>query len=848
MVSIKRLFGVSVFLAAFLLVSCGQGFSGKKGSLSFEIPVTDIVMSREGENTSSYSGKSGQNEYYHLLVQIKGNGGYSAAQVKTVSVQEIYQAMAAETQKKTKEGIQNSGVDYSELMAALGGMSPEQLSGMSQQELMALIAATSTNGTGSLTPEQIAKLAQYSDEELDAMSDEEIFELLYGISYEDFEKMSDDEKAAFVAAMTPSGTSTGTDVSSSTQTTPSEDESEYDYIPKKYLNYSFTDLPADQTYVVMVDIFFEVVDTYGSSSYLMVTGEKENVVVYEGQTTSITVDAKKIKESYGYSLFDMKIDYLDGETEETQAITVNSVETWAENAMSPNFYVGYCEDEEGTFYYSTKLPEKADEYSIKYENQSHEDWKKITDLSYTLKKGSHFEDFVFASITYENDDEGKQVEKSNPLVFTDGAWSAKDNLDTLSLLSYLKVSKRIGNKIFSFNCSLPHISQQYLIEFKTEESSNTSQEGTDPTDTDPTDTDPTDTDPTDTDPTDTDPTDTETTIQNEVHGSLIDIEENTSTTTTTTQLSFERRNDSSRFIYEVPLSNILSGKTLSNDDTVVFVVKVPVGDTSALPFTQFYYQLQVSDWADMDDRELYNGNNCINCGDYPAQNGERTFVLPLNFVQNTNTYNTLLLYFDSENGQDNIINFTVSSFEYYIFPAKTKTFVFGIGTNYGDESHPYRYEFKLPLVENNVPCDFEGNETVEVTLSGEVLLYQVENEVLSGTVYSTNTNTLNGEIFDGAEYSSKKSEWRYFHPLSNTEDKDLNNVLALKVKDGSFDSGNTYRFESIQTPFFDKAEGTTIADDFTHNYQFQCTTPCDNPSALLVIQGFSMETEVTPGD
>ncbi len=815
MVSIKRLFGVSFFLAAFLLVSCGQGFSGKKGSLSFEIPVTDIVMSREGENTSSYSGKPGQNEYYHLLVQIKGNGGYSAAQVKTVSVQEIYQAMMAEAQKTTQE-------------TALGGMSPEQLSGMSQQELMALIAATSTNGTGSLTPEQIAKLAQYSSEGADDMSDEDFFELVYGISYEDFEKMSDDEKAAFVAAMTPSGTSTGTDVSNSTQTTPSEDESEYDYIPKKYLNYSFTDLPADQTYVVMVDIFFEVVDTYGSSSYLMVTGEKENVVVYEGQTTSVTVDAKEIKEPYGYSLFDMKIDYLDGETEETQAITVNSVETWAENAMSPNFYVGYCEDEEGTFYYSTKLPEQADEYSIKYENQSHEDWKKITDLSYTLKKGSHFEDFVFASITYEKDDDGNQVEESNPLVFTDGAWSAKDNLDTLSLLSYLKVSRRIGNKIFSFNCSLPHISQQYLIEFKTEESSNTSQEGTDPTG--------------------TNPTDTETTIQNEVHGSLIDTEENTSTTTTTTQLSFERRNDSSRFIYEVPLSNILSGKTLSNDDTVVFVVKVPVGDTSALPFTQFYYQLQVSDWADMDDRELYNGNNCINCGDYPAQNGERTFVLPLNFVQNTNTYNTLLLYFDSENGQDNIINFTVSSFEYYIFPAKTKTFVFGIGTNYGDESHPYRYEFKLPLVENNVPCDFEGNETVEVTLSGEVLLYQVENEVLSGTVYSTNTNTLNGEIFDGAEYSSKKSEWRYFHPLSNTEDKDLNNVLALKVKNGSFDSGNTYRFESIQTPFFDKAEGTTIADDFTHNYQFQCTTPCDNPSALLVIQGFSMETEVTPGD
>ena len=56
------------------------------------------------------------------------------------------------------------------------------------------------------------------------------------------------------------------------------------------------------------------------------------------------------------------------------------------------------------------------------------------------------------------------------------------------------------------------------------------------------------------------------------------------------------------------------------------------------------------------------------------------------------------------------------------------------------------------------------------------------------------------------------------------------------------------KFEKIQQPLFDLAEGVSLPDNFEHNYQFQCKIPCENQTDLLVIKNFSMETKVTPAD
>ena len=190
------------------------------------------------------------------------------------------------------------------------------------------------------------------------------------------------------------------------------------------------------------------------------------------------------------------------------------------------------------------------------------------------------------------------------------------------------------------------------------------------------------------------------------------------------------------------------------------------------------------------------------------------------------------------------------SVSYTILPASQKAFVFGVGKNWGagDEDPAYRYEFNLPLEVNNQKCEFNenGGETVEVTLSGKVLLYRKNESGFEKTNFSTGDYSLAGEIYDGAGYdSSEDPNWYSFHPLSNDQG---NNNKNLYVTDGAFVSGSTYKFGSIQKPFFDLQAGVNLPPNFSHDYKIQCTTPCVNPLDILLIQNFGIETTVTPGN
>ena len=342
------------------------------------------------------------------------------------------------------------------------------------------------------------------------------------------------------------------------------------------------------------------------------------------------------------------------------------------------------------------------------------------------------------------------------------------------------------------------------------------------------------------------------------HGSLLNTSvSEEGNTQSVHELTFEKRSsitDKSRYIYSAKLDDILKGKTLSDGDSVVFVMRLP--STYTLAFNQFYYELQVSDWERITDDDLFENNECINCDRYPAaQDGYYTFIMPLNFVVDPQDYDEILFFFDLKDQDETSLEnapasqeLPVAGFDYFIFPADTKTFVLGIGQNWDpntNQTYPYRYEFKLPLKTDTGACVFEGGETVTVALNGTVMSYYNEDNQLNSVVYTSDADFY-GEIFDGAQYAVGKSFTgcnEYFHPLSNTGDDQIVNVLNISVIKGNFASDGTYEFNSIQTPCYDIDVDETAPT--THKYQFQCETRCSDPTKLLVIQNFGMVTTVT---
>ena len=235
--------------------------------------------------------------------------------------------------------------------------------------------------------------------------------------------------------------------------------------------------------------------------------------------------------------------------------------------------------------------------------------------------------------------------------------------------------------------------------------------------------------------------------------------------------------------------------------------------------------------------------------------------MPLNFIDNPSSYNTVLFFFDGQqsgvtsSGSEMILN--VISLDYYIFPAKSKTFVFGLGMNYDDqtkEDYPYRYEFKRPLLSNdNIMYELNGHENVTITLTGNTWGCKIVDGELTAGAF-TSDYAFTGEIYDGADYTSSEHEyWQNFHPLSNTENSEQENNVELWIENGAFVSNDTgaysysgiYTFTDIQEPFFDRANPEEEPD---HNYMFQCVSPCKETAVLLTIRNFSFSVYVEEAD
>ena len=351
----------------------------------------------------------------------------------------------------------------------------------------------------------------------------------------------------------------------------------------------------------------------------------------------------------------------------------------------------------------------------------------------------------------------------------------------------------------------------------------------------------------------------ETGITEEKHGSLLQDQEEGSGSegSEISQIIFDERDNSGRYIYSVSLAQALGGKKLSKGDTVVFVMKLAASQNNPVVFDRFYYKLEIEDWDSLNDKELYNRNECLNVDKSKVPDeGYYTFVMPLNFIDNPSSYNTVLFFFDGQqsgvtsSGSEMILN--VISLDYYIFPAKSKTFVFGVGQNYDGQTkdmYPYRYEFNTSLVSaDSIMYELNKGDTVVVTIAGTPKGYKIVDNDLDEQNF-TATYKFDGEVYDGANYTSSENlNWQSFHPLSNTKNPGDGNVVSLWIKDGLYSNDNqnytesgTYCFTNILEPFFDKADPEESPD---HDYKFQCVSTCTDPSVLFAIKDFDITMSV----
>lgn len=635
------------------------------------------------------------------------------------------------------------------------------------------------------------------------------------------------------------------------------DDVNYQEIEDAKFHFSFDELPVNQQYKIMIDVYNErkmseeekaKYEGRQGHALLIYSGDKDNIIVSAGQITREQLVLHGI-DAYSYSNFDIVLEYKDGDKTKTQTVKLDSPET------IPVGFTCYEETENETtkytYYFKDRTDSEEDQEAIYwgYKDQKKSDWTELTGLSFKLREDSHFwGDFEFVQPVSKFNKETKQEEMDSvTLEFDDdGICPVYEYLSGESyLFNYpLSAQLKMDNATISTSMWVPIITIQ-TITFAKEE---TVVDPVDPEEAKEPEDDPTKEEPKEDpkeepkdDPTTQEPTDDP---KEEPKEETFTDTQSGEITIQESKLLFEPWNVQEgqlvRYISTVSLADILGDKKLSDDDTVVFVLKTEDEGKENLfsqyNVSQFYYQLQEDDWKttyDGDDEGLYRNNNCINFS--KKTSGSYTFVMPLNFIKDPEDYKNLQLFFDCPS------NTTATSLElgcsinYCIFPASTKTFVFGLGQNYsGDtEAYPFRYELDLPLTDS-----LEEEQTVSVQLKGTLNCYGADDDISSSKQFTT-TFDFNGEIYDGACYevaeSYKPDNNNYYHPLS--QKRADGNVKSLEIVNGKFSGDGEFIFASIQAPFYDRKDESENPE---HKYRFQCYIPCSNPEKILVIKDFEI--------
>jgi len=199
--------------------------------------------------------------------------------------------------------------------------------------------------------------------------------------------------------------------------------------------FSFEDLPADQQYKVMIDVFVEEQNPGGDEkeghALLIFSGDKDNIIVSAGETTRENLELDYADE-WSYSNFDIVVKYKDGNDVKSKIFELNSPENiplvFARNEKTEANVTSW------TYYYREKNDEELKEYGnsyLDYENQNPKAWKELVYLGFKLRDDSHYDgfDFVGQKEIYNKEDESSTTEDIK-FVF--------DHDNTCAVLDYLE--------------------------------------------------------------------------------------------------------------------------------------------------------------------------------------------------------------------------------------------------------------------------------------------------------------------------------------------------------------------------------------------------------------------------
>lgn len=271
------------------------------------------------------------------------------------------------------------------------------------------------------------------------------------------------------------------------------------------------------------------------------------------------------------------------------------------------------------------------------------------------------------------------------------------------------------------------------------------------------------------------------------------------------------------YVYQKKLSDIIN-QVPQAGDTVLLLLKAHAEDGTLLFLnTQLYYKLTDKNFlTEPDDNywgQIWEDNKCINY----KQGKDLDFVIPLNFIENPD--NNLLFYLTGGEVEEETVSFTIKSL---VLPADKKVFAFTLGAGNGDDK--YRYEYNTPITDI---LPLSGGETVKVDLHGTFAQLNWDDNLSEPEISYQVYQTLDGEIYDGAEYSVE-GENDFFHPLSDDQYKE-ENVKILYTS--SSPNGGTFVFKSIKAP----------KTGIDNNLRFQCSSSIsDYSSGTLLIYDYEL--------
>ncbi len=201
------------------------------------------------------------------------------------------------------------------------------------------------------------------------------------------------------------------------------DDTDMEELDNAKFHFSFDNLPADQIYKVMIDVYSEEKhighEEERSHALLIYSGDKDNIIVFPGEITRETLVLEKT-DAYSYSNFNVVVKYKYGTSEKSQTIDLKDPEN------IPAAFTRYeqIDDNDVTTYtyyfkeFTEENPKTEEDDSAMYwgyEDQDPKNWYEITDLSFQLRDDSHFWGFDFKQprdVYTEGADEPERVEIS----------------------------------------------------------------------------------------------------------------------------------------------------------------------------------------------------------------------------------------------------------------------------------------------------------------------------------------------------------------------------------------------------------------------------------------------------